>query len=498
MTIDSIDSLRRVTHRALVPFLMAHVPFAAALAWWRSFPITIAVVVVAAPALPAMLSWRKQAPSATDRVLVGIALMAAVSTLVWLSQGAWQIDVHMYYFAVLALIVGYCDWRAILAATLTVAAHHLTLNFVLPVAVFGSTSGDILRVLLHATILLLEAGVLMWVGWQITGLFGRSLDALAAAEHAANEQRRVVTEHQDSLVRLRRAEEDASGERSRRTHALSEMVNSFESAIGTIVASVSGSSRDVNSSAATLTTSAERTSSEAISAAEAAEAAHVNVQSVASAAEELSVSIREISRRIEETRNAAEAAAAEAQSSSTRVETLSAATQRIGDVVRLINDIASQTNLLALNATIEAARAGEAGKGFAVVASEVKSLANQTARATEDIAQQIGEVQQATGGAVEAIARISQTVDTVSAIAQAVTTAVEQQSSATQEIARSVASAATGSDRAHRRIATVAEQIAEMKALASNLESAAAVLADQGNRLQKQADGFVATVRKSA
>lgn len=219
------------------------------------------------------------------------------------------------------------------------------------------------------------------------------------------------------------------------------------------------------------------------------------MQTVASAAEELHSSIAEIARQVAQSSAIAGKAVDDARRTDTIVKTLASGAQRIGDVVGLINSIAGQTNLLALNATIEAARAGDAGKGFAVVASEVKSLANQTAKATEDISKQISEIQSATGEAVQAIESIAGTIEELSTIASSIASAVEEQGNATQEIARNVQEAASGTQHVSANIAGVSEGARETGAAAGRVLDAAGNLSSQAEQLRGDVRTFISDVK---
>ena len=216
---------------------------------------------------------------------------------------------------------------------------------------------------------------------------------------------------------------------------------------------------------------------------------------MASAAEELSSSIGEISRRVTESARIANKAVAEAQSTNQVIRALNDATQKVGEVVKLINDIAGQTNLLALNATFESARAGEAGKGFAVVAAEVKNLANQTAKATEDISAQIADIQGAARNAVGAIENIGTTITELNHIASAIASAVEQQGAATKEIARNVQQAAAGTGEVSANIVGVNQAAGQTGEGASQVLSSAQKLARAADLLGGEVEKFFARVR---
>ncbi len=273
------------------------------------------------------------------------------------------------------------------------------------------------------------------------------------------------------------------------------LADDFEGAVGQIIGTVSSASTQLEASASTLTGTAERSQQLATTVAAASEEASTNVQSVASATEEMASSVGEISRQVQESARMAGNAVGQARATTERVSELSKAASRIGDVVELINTIAGQTNLLALNATIEAARAGEAGRGFAVVASEVKALAEQTAKATGEIGQQISGIQAATNDSVGAIKEISSTIERLSEISSAIAAAVEQQGAATQEIARNVQQAAQGAQQVSSNITDVQRGATETGTASSQVLSAAQMLSNDSSRLKTEVNKFLTNVR---
>ena len=281
---------------------------------------------------------------------------------------------------------------------------------------------------------------------------------------------------------------------ARRTELI-RFADEFEAAVGSIVSNVSASAVQLETAASTLTRTAETTQSLSSHVAGASEEASSNMQSVASATEELSASVNEIGRRVKESSQIAEAAVQQAERTDARIGKLSRAAQEIGDVVKLITAIAEQTNLLALNATIEAARAGDAGRGFAVVASEVKSLASQTAKATDEISSHISGMQGATQESVAAIKEIGGTIGKISDIASTIANAVEQQSSATQEIARSVQNVAQGTQEAAASVMQVNRGATETGSASEEVLNSARSLSTESTRLREELDRFMANIR---
>jgi len=277
--------------------------------------------------------------------------------------------------------------------------------------------------------------------------------------------------------------------------AQARMAENFENTVKAVVEGVSSSANQVQSAAQAMASTAEETSQQSATVAAASEEATSNVQTVASAAEELSSSIEEISRQVSQSTTISNDAVEEATKANEKVQGLAAAAQKIGEVVNLINDIASQTNLLALNATIEAARAGEAGKGFAVVASEVKSLATQTAKATEEIGGQVSAIQEATGEAVTAIEGISSVIGQISEISTAIASAVEEQGAATREIAGNVQQAATGTQEVSSNIVGVSQAAEQSGATATEVLQVATNLGEQADTLSKHVDEFLEQVK---
>ncbi|MCJ2119265.1 methyl-accepting chemotaxis protein [Methylobacterium sp. J-001] len=309
----------------------------------------------------------------------------------------------------------------------------------------------------------------------------------------------AVQVFKDNLIRTRQLEAETAQARlaadEQRKAGMRQMADSFEAAVGGIIGLVSAAATELQATAGSMAAMAGETSAQSGAVAAAAEEAASNVNTVAAAAEELGSSVQEIGRQVDGSASLAHLAVVEADQTSALVQELSSAVARIGDVVGLISNIAGQTNLLALNATIEAARAGAAGKGFAVVASEVKALAEQTAKATNEISGQIAKVQASTSQAVTAIGGITGRIREISGVATSIAAGVEEQGAATQEIVRNVSQAAMGTGEVTSNISGVASAAEETGAAASQVLDASSELSRQSEHLAAEVGRFLATVR---
>jgi methyl-accepting chemotaxis protein len=378
----------------------------------------------------------------------------------------------------------------------------------------GAIAWGKMLLLAFAVLSLVAAGAIAWlyVGRVIVGRLtklGSAMRAIAAGQLDTEvpaggsdeiaEMAAALTVFRDTALEVQAANARTEAERARaaeqRRDERLRLAENLEATVKSVVGVVSQSASTMQETAQSMTATAEQTSSRSTAVAAASEEASTNVQTVATAAEELSASIVEIGRQVEQSAGMARRAVEEAESTNGAVEGLATAAQKIGEVVKLINAIASQRNLLALNATTEAARAGEAGKGFAVVASEVKALANQTAKATEEIASQIAAIQGATNESVAAIRKIGKSIGSIAETASTIAAAVEEQRAATQEIARNVQQAAKGTADVSQNIDGVSAAANETGQAANQVLAISSELGNQAEQLQREIDQFVAKIR---
>ncbi|HXZ02724.1 MAG TPA: methyl-accepting chemotaxis protein [Stellaceae bacterium] len=484
METSSLLHLRAAMERFFIIALWLHLPLLLVVGLANGTNWLAALIIGAVASAVATAAWLKASQSPICRYAISVALVTVISLLVWLAHGPMQTDVHMYYFAAFATLAAFCDWQVIVLAAAVTALHHLGLNFLMPLAVFPD-GASFWRVLLHAAVVVIESAVLIWLTGHLARLFASSQSALDAMAEAARREKELNAERAQ-------LSEHAQAERRRITL---EMADRFQASIKSMVDKLSEATRSMRETSTRLAATAGSNRAEAQGAVGVLGETTESVHAVASAVEMLSTTTEAIGRQVAQSATISTKAVDEARRTDASVQGLAEAAQRIGEVVRLINDIASQTNLLALNATIEAARAGETGKGFAVVASEVKSLANQTAKATEDIASQIGQIQSATREAVEAIRGIGGTIGEISEISVSISSAVQEQGATTRGIAESVQRAASGATDASRKVAAVSDTATANGASAEETLAASARLSDLSDNLQSEVARFLEQVR---
>lgn len=387
----------------------------------------------------------------------------------------------------------YDDAQAQQAETLNSVKRWMLVALAFTILVVSSLSLAISRSVTNAIMSMVKAMVRLATGDMTTDIPGVGRrDEIGEMAGAVDVFKTNMIEA--DRLRAERADIERRQAEQRRID-MNRLAGEFEAAIGEIVETVSSASTELEASAGSLTRTAEHAEGLATTVASASEESSTNVQSVASATEELSSSVNEISRQVQSSARMASAAVVQAKNTTSKVSDLSKAAAKIGDVVGLINTIASQTNLLALNATIEAARAGEAGRGFAVVASEVKALAEQTAKATGEIGQQINSIQTATGESVQAIKEISGTIEQLSEVSSTIAAAIEEQGAATQEISRNIQQASQGTQIVSSNITDVQRGAIETGTASAQVLSAASSLSNESNRLKREVARFLITVR---
>lgn len=431
----------------------------------------------------AFLQWRSDRTGVMTRHVTSMALTASVAVLLLaLSGHPYQIDIHMAFFAMLAACTLWCCARSILLAGGVVAVHHLVLNLAYPAAVFPGDS-DLMRVIVHAVILIAEMGVLAWLAMRME-------QALVTADEA-REQSASAQRAAEASMDKDRARND---EESKRQAEVAASIEQFRSIVTRIVERTTNDVRTLNTTAATLGETAVRGAAVARTTRGSAEDASSAVSSAASAAEELASSIGELRRQVEVTAQSSEAADGQVTRAADDVNRLTDAAERIAGFVTLINGIAAQTNLLALNATIEAARAGEAGRGFAVVASEVKDLAGQAAKATDEIGALVATIRDDVTRSVRAISAVTDGIGVVRQATGEAAMALSQQDSATSEIARNVAGAAEGASVVSRGLLDVADAAQATEACSEQVSRAAGNLQTSVEDLKAEVEAFLRRV----
>ena len=481
----NIDTLRHRAALGVLGLLWLHPPLllAVSVATGGAWLGPLVVSLVLAGVTTAL--WITAGDTISYRYTSAVALVGMVSLLVFeLDGNAWQVDMHMYFFATLAILAAYCDWRVLILGAGAIAIHHLVLNFLLPAALYPG-GGNLGRVVLHAVIVILETGVLIWLAYQIESALAVSEAALRDAEAA---RRAEAVQRDQAASALAQA---AAADRAAR----SSLTHRFEAEVGGLVGDVASAVAQVRDNAERLAVTAQTSAASTQTIVLASEETAQNVQTVAAAAEELAASVSEISSQMSRAAEIAGEAVAETGRTTETIHRLADMASRIETVVNLINGIAGQTNLLALNATIEAARAAEAGKGFAVVASEVKTLATQTARATDDIRAQIASIQSETHLAVTAIGGIARIVEDLTQITGAVATSIDQQGQATSEIARSAQKASVGTEAIARSIADLSQAADQTGSAARAGSSASDELSVNWEKVDRSVKTFVESLR---
>jgi methyl-accepting chemotaxis protein len=483
--INSLASLQRTVAIALTILAFVHVPVLVALAWLRGYDIAgvaaLSLVLAAAPAFLLVM----QRPIFAIAAALTIALIAQTSLLVFLMEGhPWQVETHFYYFAILAMLSGFCDFRILLLAAGLIALQHLGFNQILPGALYpGGT--DYGRVALHAFVVVVETVMLVGIGWTIRNSFDQAQTQRQAAEEAAAKLRHVLDQRSRELVAT-----------SDRANSVEELLQVFEQEMSRSIGILHEAARVLHDNAHTLGTASARSNAQTSTAIVTAQDTSARVRFAAQAGDELAMTITEVESNAAQSLTLANTAVEAASSASMTVDELAVVAGEIGKVTELISAIASQTNLLSLNATIEAARAGDAGRGFAVVAQEVKALAGQTAGATQEIARRIAAIQQTTARSVQAIQSIGSLIRELDTSQARIAAAVQQQAVATREIAGNVNSATIGVGQLAQAVSEIESAMAQSSIAVAQFSDAAGEVTRQAATMRERVSDFTRQIHR--
>jgi methyl-accepting chemotaxis protein len=474
-----LQDFQRKIASTLTVLAFAHVPLPTVIAFARGEPwqaVLAAMLMLAV--VPAFLLQRKR-PIETVALAIAVAFVGQTSLLVAVMRDhAWQVEMHFYYFAILAMLAGFCDRRVLIFTAALVAVQHVALNFALPALLYPG-GGDLFRVIVHGLIVVVETVMLAVIGDMIRTSFARAEDSHREAETAAAALQQVASERERVLA--------ATTERADRT---ARLLDQFEQEMAKSIELLHVAAGSLQTNVGEVGAATARAKADTVSVSAASDEMAHRVKSAAQAGDELVRTIAEVGTNAAKSSRLAASTVDEAKLAGNAMDQMVGVAAEIGKVTELIGAVARQTNLLSLNATIEAARAGEMGKGFAVVAQEVKALAGQTTRATQDIEMRVDRMRKAIQKSVDAIHGIFGSIDELKQYSSHTAFAMEQQAEAAREIADNVSSAAAVVGQVNDAITRI-EQIGEDNARASEqLHQVAVQVAGQTREIRSRVRRF--------
>jgi methyl-accepting chemotaxis protein len=479
-----LEKFKELVAKALIALAFIHVPILAAICFLLGRDIIDnSLACLALAVVPAALLYAGR-PITIVASAIAVVLVGQTSLLVAaFNDHPWQVEMHFYYFVVLAMLAGFCDWRVLATAAGLISVQHLSLNYILPNAIFPGGS-DFARVMVHATFVVIEVTMLTLFGQTIQHSFLTAEHARSSAENAAAELEKIGSRREKDLA-----------DTNRRADTLSELLNSFKGEMADSMNALNDAAHELEASADKLGASGDRAKTQVLAVASTSAETTTTVATVAEAGNELARTISDIGETITQSSRLTSEAVSRADKANVTINELTKVATEIGDMTGLINSIAAQTNLLALNATIEAARAGVAGRGFAIVAQEVKALAEQTAKATHVIRDRTAEIQSVTEHSAAAIGAILDTVRELNLLSTRIATAIEQQASATHEIAQNIKSTAVGVGAVAHSFGDIETMADETANVTTVIRHSAAELVAHTTSIQERIMSFTERVR---